>query len=113
MDSGGFFSGIGEVIDKIKKPPDLFLFVGLGLFGWGVVKGPFSIDNAMIAWGLVCITAAMTIKLFAESVSWMGDTYRDYRFIHWWNMIGGSLFAAGCAVLIFHQFAHHWVPFHK
>lgn len=113
MGETGLFSGIGDVIDKVKNPPDLLLFLGIGLFGWGTAKGPFAMTNGMISWGLICMTAAMAVKLFSESVSWVGDTYSDSHFIHWWNIAGGLLFSLACLSLIFHQFAHHWVPFRK
>jgi hypothetical protein len=67
MAEGGFFAGISEAIDKLKKLDDLLLFLGLGMFGWGVVKDRFSADEALISWGLICITLAMAIKLLGQS----------------------------------------------
>jgi hypothetical protein len=113
MAEGGFFSGIGDVIEKIKRPQDLLLFVGLGLFGWSVVKGPFTIDNSMLAWGVASACLGMAIRLLSESVSWVGDNYRDYRFIHWGNIFGGSVFGIAAIAVLFHLFSGRWVPFHK
>ena len=110
MAEGGIFSGIGDIIEKIKKPPDLLLFLGIGLFGWGVFKGPFTMTNAMIGWGLICMTAAMAMKLLSDGVMLVSDTNHDYRIIQWWNLIGGSLSALACLIFLFHQFANRWVP---
>ncbi|MGA9062981.1 MAG: hypothetical protein WB341_15135 [Terracidiphilus sp.] len=112
MAEGGIFSGIGEVIDKIKKPPDLLLFLGIGLFGFGVAKGSFAMTNGMLSWGLICMTAAMAMKLLSDGVSWVSDTRHDYRVIRWWDLIGGSLSAMASLVLVFHQFAGRWLPWH-
>jgi len=108
MGEGGIFSGIGEVIEKIKSPPDLFLIIGVALFGWGVFKGPFSIDNPMIEWGMVLALAGMGWKMLGDSMAWIGDTYNDYRYIRWGKLIGGSFFCIGSLVMAFHLFLHRW-----
>lgn len=112
-DPSSIFSGIGDLIDKVKRPPDLLLAVGLGLFGWGVVKGPFGFENALISVGLICTTAAMALRLFSDSVSYVSDAYSEFRFIRWRNIIGGIIFAVAASILLYHQIAHHWFPFYK
>jgi hypothetical protein len=107
-EGGGIFSGIGEVIEKVKSPPDLFLITGVALFGWGVFKGPFSIENLMIEWGMVLALAGMGWKMLGDSVQSISDAYHDYRYIRWGKLIGGSLFCVGCSVMTFHLFMHRW-----
>lgn len=108
MGEGSFFSGIGELIDKIKSPPDLLLIIGLGLFGLGAFKGPFALTNALISWGLICMSGGMGLRLLVNSISRFSVDNESYRIIQWGNLLGGVVLLLGCAEFLLHQFSGHW-----
>src|SRR5271157_1439084 len=104
MGDGGFFSGLGDIVDRIKTPPDLLLLIGLGLFGTGVVKGAFSMDNAMISFGLISLAASMAWRKLADPVHWIGTSTEDHYLVQWSNLFWGSTFLILGCILVYHQF---------
>jgi len=113
MGDGGFFSGLGDIVDRIKTPPDLLLLVGLGLFGTGVVKGPFSMENAMISFGLIALAASMAWRMLSYPVHRVTTGYEEHRYVQWSNLFWGSVFLIIGCMLAYHQFAHKWPVFHR
>lgn len=106
MAEGRLFAGLGEVLDKVKDPPDLLLLLGLGMFGWGVAKGPFSIGNPLMSWGLICLTGGMGIRLLSNTAQLVTDGYRTVRTVRRWNAVGGAVLILACIILVVHEFAH-------
>jgi hypothetical protein len=110
MSEGGIFSGIGDIIDKVKQPPDFLLMIGIALFGIGVAKGPFSMDNATLEVSTVCFAASFAWRFLSNPVDEVSSTYETIRFIQWSNLIWGSVCFVAFLVLIYHLFAHRWMP---
>lgn len=90
-----------DAILKIAgSPSGLFLVIGLGLFGWGAYKGPFSMQNAMMAWSLPALSTSFAWHYLAHC---RHDLFDGQRTLHDWhrtNLVLGMAFLVLAVYLV-------------
>jgi hypothetical protein len=70
----------------------LLFLIGLGLLGWGLYKGPFAMQNPMIAWGLTSVGASFSWHYLSHSRNSLFDGRRTLHLWHRQNLILGLAF---------------------
>jgi hypothetical protein len=108
-DSGGFFVGIGELVAHVKTVIGLLIVLGFSIFGYGMVKGPFTWDNPLLTCGLMCLAASFAVKYLAKRRGSVYDGYRESTWFEWGNVLAGSSHLGIVAVLAHRLAAHRWL----
>jgi hypothetical protein len=109
--SEGFIASLTSIVRDVRSPDGLARYLGIILFVIGVLRGPFTIDNQMIGWGLVCLSAS-----FAWWYLWrITFIRRDWqglnvgRKIVWSYLVCGLAFLTVVTVLFYHQITDIWL----
>jgi hypothetical protein len=108
-DSGGVFAGVGELVVHVKTVNGLLIVLGLSIFEYGIVKGPFSWDNSLLTCGVMCFAASFAVKYLAKSRGWVYDGYRVVKWFEWGNVLAGSAHLAIFVALGHRLLAHRWL----
>ena len=80
------------LLNIASTPSGLLLVIGLGLFGWGAYKGPFSMRNAMITWGVAALSVSFAWHYLGNCRNALFDGQRTRYFWHQANLILGIVF---------------------
>ena len=109
--SQGFIASLSSIVKDVRSPDGLARYIGLILFVLGVLRGPFTVENQLIGWGLFCLSLS-----FAWWFLWRTNFLkRDWqglfvgRKIIWPHVFWGMVFLTVTALLFYHQITDIWL----
>jgi len=112
--SEGFLASLASIVRDVRSPDGLSRYVGLILFVFGILRGPFTTENQMIEWGVTCFFASFAwwylSRITFMQRDWQGLDMR--RTVIWSRVICGLVLLTITAVLFYHfyhQITDSWL----